>query len=158
MNPDIPKTPRDELEARLTALLVGELPADEAFALGRAIEQDAELAKLYTRLKETIGLVRETAATSAGQSAGQAEPLKLSAARREKLLERFKTVKPKEFSQQRRHRRDRTVVASFAAVAALTAMALTSLIVTRSQKASFSAPLSKTDVSSESSVASLEPE
>ena len=97
MNPDIPKTPREELEARLTALLVGELPADEAFTLGRAIEQDAELAKLYTRLKETIGLVRETAATSVGQTAAQAQTLKLSETRREKLLERFKTLEPKEF-------------------------------------------------------------
>ncbi len=69
MNPDVPTTPREELEAKLTALLLGELPADEAFALGRSIEQDAELAKLYARLKETVGLVREATAIQAEQSA-----------------------------------------------------------------------------------------
>ena len=69
MNPEIPKTPREELEAKLTALLLGELPADEAFALGRSIEQDAELAKLNARLKETVGLVREATVAAAAQSA-----------------------------------------------------------------------------------------
>ena len=69
MNPEIPRTPREEMEARLTALILGELPAEQAFALGRTIEQDAELAKLYSRLKDTIGLVRE------------AEPVRLIALR-----------------------------------------------------------------------------
>ena len=63
MNPDFPRNPRDELEASLTALILGELPADQAFTLGRAIERDAELSKLYERLKRTIELVRQTAAS-----------------------------------------------------------------------------------------------
>ena len=37
MNPDLP-IPRQELEAKLTSLLLGELPADEAFALGEELE------------------------------------------------------------------------------------------------------------------------
>src|SRR2546425_9756153 len=85
MNPDVPTTPREELEAKLTALLLGELPADEAFALGRAIEQDAELAKLYARLKATVGLVQEATVAAAAQSAPSLD-LKLSSDRREKLL------------------------------------------------------------------------
>src|SRR5437870_5215963 len=97
---DLPNR-REELEAKLTALLLGELPADEAFALGRAIEQDAELAMLYARLKETVGLVREATVADAGLSA-PAPDLKLSAQRREKLLAQFKTVEPQELSQSTR--------------------------------------------------------
>jgi anti-sigma factor RsiW len=33
MNPDFPNDPRSALEARLTALLLGELPPDQAAAL-----------------------------------------------------------------------------------------------------------------------------
>jgi len=75
MTSDFPNNPRGELEARLTALLLGELPADEAATLRQAIEQDADLAKLYARLKHTIELVRETAASPAEQSADQPAPL-----------------------------------------------------------------------------------
>jgi len=59
MNPDLPRTPREELEAKLTALLLGELPADEAFALVAPSNKTAELAKLYARLKATVGLVQK---------------------------------------------------------------------------------------------------
>jgi len=43
MNSDSPQSPREELEARLTALLLGELSGAEAATMRRAIEQDAEL-------------------------------------------------------------------------------------------------------------------
>src|SRR4051812_10113787 len=102
MNSDSPKKSREELEAQLTALILGELPAEQAFALGRAIEQDAELAKLYERLKQTIQLVRQTEASPTGQTATQPAPLKLSDERRRKLLAQFKTVQPKEFIEPRR--------------------------------------------------------
>src|SRR6266850_5649196 len=98
MNPDLPIPPRDDLEAKLTALLLGELPADEAFALGRAIEQNPELAKTLERLTQTIRLVRETEAPIPGQ-VQQSEPLRLSDKRREALLQQFKTVKPKAFTE-----------------------------------------------------------
>src|SRR2546423_1935466 len=62
MTPDVPNNPRAELEARLTALLLGELPADEAAALRERIAHDAELAKLYAQLEHTIELFRATAA------------------------------------------------------------------------------------------------
>ena len=47
MNPELPLPPREEMELRLTALLLGELSAEEAAAVRRAIEQDGELAKLF---------------------------------------------------------------------------------------------------------------
>ena len=75
MNPDFPRNPRDELEVSLTALILGELPADQAFALGRAIERDAELSKLHERLKRTIELVRQTAASPTGRIGASAAVL-----------------------------------------------------------------------------------
>ncbi len=102
MNPDIPHQTPEALEARLTALLLGELPPDEAAALRRALEQDPALAALHQRLKLTINLVRETAGHPAGQPAAPPVLLKLSQRRRETLLAHFKTVAPKEFAYSRR--------------------------------------------------------
>jgi Mg-chelatase subunit ChlD len=104
MNPEMPQMPQDELEASLTALLLGELPHEQAAALHQKLAQDAELAKLYERLKQTVNLVRETVASPAAQAAGQPAPLKLSNQRREKLLQHFKTVAPKAFAKPRRRR------------------------------------------------------
>ena len=75
MSPDMPTPPRKELEVRLTALLLGELPADEAAALRQAMEQDVELANLYQRLKQTIDSVREIAASPEEQTAAVTVPL-----------------------------------------------------------------------------------
>jgi Mg-chelatase subunit ChlD len=97
MNPDSPKPSREEIEAKLTALLLGELPAEEAQLLRWAVSQDAALAQLHDRLKTTIGFVSEVAANPAGTIPAQTAPLKLSEARREKLLAHFKTIAPREF-------------------------------------------------------------
>ena len=94
-------TPREELEARLTALLLGELSADEAAALRQAIAQDAELARLHDRLQQAIALVRETVAAPEHETAAIADAPKLSGERREKLLAAFKIVKPKELKRSR---------------------------------------------------------
>ena len=59
MNPELPRNPREEMELRLTALLLGELSADEAAAVREAIAKDPELSKLHDDLKQTIHLVRE---------------------------------------------------------------------------------------------------
>lgn len=96
MKPDSPQPSREEIEARLTALLLGELPAEEASLLRWAITQDPQLAKLHDRLKLTIGLVREVAASPVESTSAQTAPLKLSDERREKLLAHFKTIAPKE--------------------------------------------------------------
>ena len=97
MNSEMPKTPRQELEATLTALLLGELPTEKAAALRELIAKDPELAPLYERLKQTIGLVRETAVPA--EQGTQSAPLKLSTKRREQLLQHFKTIAPKEFAK-----------------------------------------------------------
>ena len=102
MNPEMPQMPHDESESSLTALLLGELPHEQAAALHQKLAQDAELAKRYERLRHTINLVRETLATPAAQTADQPTPLKLSEQRRAKLLQHFKTVAPKEFLPPRR--------------------------------------------------------
>ena len=78
MNPDSPIDPRAALESSLTALLLGELPHEQAAALHQKLAQDAELAKLYERLKHTINLVRETVASPAAATATSPAPLKLS--------------------------------------------------------------------------------
>ena len=59
MNPEFPQNERATMEAKLTALLLGELHADEIAALSKAMEADPELAALYERLKVTVELVRE---------------------------------------------------------------------------------------------------
>src|ERR1700720_2287615 len=102
MNHETPQSPREELETKLTALLLGELPDKEAAALRAIMEHDAGLAKLYEQLSRTIALLRETAVTSEQQIAAPPAPLKLSDQRREKLLQHFKTVAPKEFERPRR--------------------------------------------------------
>ncbi|HEX4263883.1 MAG TPA: von Willebrand factor type A domain-containing protein [Verrucomicrobiae bacterium] len=102
MNPDFPQNEREQLETKLTAFLLGELPPDETVALCKAMESDPELAALYERLKQTIELVRESAASPVAESVPQTAPLKMSANRREKLLAQFKTIAPKEFAKPRR--------------------------------------------------------
>jgi Mg-chelatase subunit ChlD len=98
MNPELPPNPREELEARVTALLLGELSAAEAASMRELIAKDAELGRLRDRLSLTLDLLRETAATPVGETPLQPASLKLSPARREKLLAHFKTIAPKEFA------------------------------------------------------------
>jgi Mg-chelatase subunit ChlD len=126
MNPDSPIDPRSALEANLTALLLGELPHEQAAALHQKLAQDAELAKLYERLKQTINLVRETVASPAAQTADQPTPLKLSDERRQKLLQQFKTVAPKQFARPRRRAREWLVPVGIAA--ALVVMVAATLV------------------------------
>src|SRR5258708_24593804 len=133
MNPENSKTPRQALEAQLTALLLGELPEDHAAALREVLNHDAELARLHQRLKQTIDLVREASASSAEQQVSQPAPLKLSDQRRQKLLAQFKTIKPKEFAEQRRLGRSLVTLAAVLAIAALlAAIAIPNFVKSRS--------------------------
>ncbi len=112
MNPQ----PQNNLETKLTALLLGELPSSEAFELGRAIEHDPELAKIYQRLEKTIGLVKETSSVPAPAEHPEAPAaLRLSDQRREALLQAFKTVRPKTFATTP-HARSKVRVIQVAAV------------------------------------------
>lgn len=89
MNFELPQNPREEMELRITALLLGELSVEDASAVREAIAKDAELSKLHDDLKETIQLV-QTVITSVGEPAAeQAAPLQLSEERRQKLLTSF---------------------------------------------------------------------
>ena len=101
MTPEYKPGSPEEMESRITALLLGELPEAEAAEVRAAVKRDPELARLCQRLKATIELVRQAAAP-AEPTAAQATPLKLSEARRQQLLQRFKTIAPREFAAKKK--------------------------------------------------------
>jgi Mg-chelatase subunit ChlD len=119
MNSSSPNNPREELEARLTALLLGELSSEEAAALYRKLERDSELSKIYARLKATIELVGVTTADSASETAEPPVALRLSDGRRQKLFAHFKTVAPKEFAESGVRRRSWMLMVGAAAAIVL---------------------------------------
>ncbi len=90
MNPDAPQLPPDEREARLTALVHGELPAAEAEALRAEIAADAALAALFRRLSRADSLARETVRSPEPKELSKPEPLQLAPERRAALLAKFK--------------------------------------------------------------------
>jgi Mg-chelatase subunit ChlD len=114
--------PHEELEMRLTALLLGELPDDEAVALRETIAQDAELAKLHDRLKFAIELARETSSSAPEEEMAKPEELKLAPERRARLLAAFSAPKTIKLVQQRRARR-RELLALAAMILGLLALA-----------------------------------
>jgi hypothetical protein len=91
MNPEQPS--REQIEARITALLLGELPAAEADLLRWTISRDPELQKLHDQLKLTIGFVREAMKNPAGAPIERDTPMKLRLERRQTLLAHFKTAR-----------------------------------------------------------------
>jgi len=102
MNSDSPKTPREEMEAWLTALLLGELSAGEAAAVRELMAHDPELAQLHARLQQAIVLVREAMPEMASPPAA-ADRLQLSDERRQRLLTSFKIPPLKKQDQKPRH-------------------------------------------------------
>jgi len=100
-----PENPHEELEMRITALLLGELSDDEASALRQAIAEDAELARLHDRLKFAIELARQTSVSPSEEEMAKPEELKLAPERRAKLLAVFTAPKILKLTQQRRTRR-----------------------------------------------------
>ena len=103
MTPEYKPGSPEEMEARITALLLGELPEAEAAEVRAAIKRDPELTRLCQRLKGTIELVRQASAPAA-PTAAPAAPMQLSNARRQQVLQRFKTVVPREFAASRREK------------------------------------------------------
>jgi Mg-chelatase subunit ChlD len=97
MNPDFPRNDREELEASVTAFVLGELAPEKAAQLRDAIARDPKLAALYTRLSLAAGLVRETALHPTPHETRSTAPLKLAEERRQLLLRHFKTIVPKQF-------------------------------------------------------------
>lgn len=94
MNADLPPISREELEVRLTALLLGELPPAEAAAVRALAANDSELGRLLARLEQAIQLVREGLAAPGGGSAAEQPPAKLSPEKRAQLLARFQSPPP----------------------------------------------------------------
>jgi Mg-chelatase subunit ChlD len=132
MKQQLPPNNREELEAQVTALLLGELTEEQSAAVRARLAQDKELAKWHDRLKQSLPLVRETVATSPGETAAQLAPLKLNPARREKLLAHFKTVTPKEFAGPSRRKTSWLVpLAAAAAVALLAVVSIQSFVKSR---------------------------
>src|SRR5688572_22252667 len=117
MNPESPKNPGEELELRITALLLGELTEDEASALRQTIAQDAELSRLHDRLKFAIELTRETTVAPSEEEAEKPDTLKLAPERRAKLLAAFAAPKMiKLVAARRKHRRELLALAAMLAV------------------------------------------
>jgi Mg-chelatase subunit ChlD len=142
MNFEFPTDPRKALEASLTALLLGELPDEQARFLRQTIATDPELAKTFEALKKSIELVRETEAEPAQRPAVEVPAPKLSNQRREELLQRFKEIRPAQFQKPAGRR-----VPWFLPVAAAAAlmMILASLLLGRFSKPLSFAQLKNTD-------------
>lgn len=104
MNAVPPSPPASDPEARLTALLLGELSPAEAAEVQAELARRPEWLDLFTRLARTLPLVREAVREpgpahlaplpAAEPSRPQAEAPRLSAERRQTLLTAFKTVTP----------------------------------------------------------------
>jgi len=104
MNSDYSNDPRKALEASLTALALGELPEDQKRFLRQALATDPELARTFQAIEKTIALVRETESRPEGSPLEHPIALRLSGARREQLLQSFKTVHPQRFKESARRK------------------------------------------------------
>src|SRR5262249_27099298 len=101
MNSHSPPSPPEDLETRLTALLLGELPAEEAASLRQDMAQDAELSRLHDRLAQAIGLVRQATASPNQEPLISSDAPQLSPERRATLLKAFKVIRPKQLERRR---------------------------------------------------------
>ncbi len=140
MNPDLPKTPKLDLEERLTALLLGELTEVEATALRDWVATNPEAGRAMERLQQVVTLLREAQSAKAGEA--PAETLRLSDSRRGALLQQFKTVQPAVFRQPVPQRRSQLLPISIAAaffIMVLGAIVLPALSRAKSGSMAFSA-------------------
>lgn len=92
MNPERPTDPREQLEVRITALLLGEASAFEEAELLEAIQHDPALAAYYEEMRQMVKRVEETIQL-APMVESVAQP-KLADARRDQLQELFKQAAP----------------------------------------------------------------
>lgn len=87
MNPEHSKDPREQMEVRITALLLGEASAFEEAELLEAIKADPELESYYEEMRRTVKQVEES--IQPGGRAASDEPATLSNDRRSRLNELF---------------------------------------------------------------------
>ena len=134
MNPDNPLDPREALEPSLTALLLGELPEPQARIVQQALAADPELAKRFERLKQTAALIEQTQQPQVREPC--IPPLRLSEARRQELLQTFKTIRPEPFGASVRRRSTwwASAAASIALLMLLTAAFIARLSSSKPQK------------------------
>ena len=126
MNPDLPKTPKLDLEERLTALLLGELTEVEATALRDWVATNPEAGRAMERLQQVVTLLREAQSAKAGET--PAETLRLSDSRRGALLQQFKTVQPAVFRQPVPQRRSQLLPISIAAAFFIVLLGATNIL------------------------------
>ena len=88
MNPDQPLTPREELEIKITALLMGQLTPEEAAMVEAQIAADPELATLHAGLRRAVELLR--ASRTAPEAPAPTVLMQISKERREKMLAAFR--------------------------------------------------------------------
>ncbi len=97
------KSRREELEIRLTALVLDETSPFEEAELRRQLSEDAELLKFYNDLKESIELIREISDDLGKKKSTPSTAEKLSKSRRKSLLQQFRNpaVEKKETPQKK---------------------------------------------------------
>lgn len=93
MNPDLSQLRPEELEPKVTALLLGELEAADAATLREWIARDPALRRLHDDLARTLDLVREAVAQPAEPAPTAVLP-RMDATRREALLARLRSGSP----------------------------------------------------------------
>jgi len=132
MNPESPRTPREEMETWLTALLLDELSEGEAAAVRELIKHDPELAKLHEQLARTIVLVRDA---ETDKTAGPtSESLKLSEERRQRLIASFAIPPLKPEHSENQPRMPIRLVTVLAVIAVVAASSVTFMISSQSQR------------------------
>jgi anti-sigma factor RsiW len=91
MNPERPTDPREQMEVRITALLLGEASAFEESELLEAIENDPDLETYYQEMRGTIGIVEATIQSAPNNdTVEEKEQIKLDEKRRAKLQKLLK--------------------------------------------------------------------
>jgi len=128
MNPEFPHLTPEELEVRITTLLLGELSAVEAAAVREQIAANAQLQQLHDELKKTIGLVEQTTASVGNNAAATAKAPTLSYERREKLFAAFKTHRLQQSTSRRTRRELLAIAAMVLGLVAVTAVMFRSQI------------------------------
>ena len=92
MNSDSQPVIPPEIEVRITALLLGELPEDEATALQEQLRRNPEWALFHERMRQTMDLVREATRAGEEHAVSSVAGHRLTSARRRTLLAVFKTA------------------------------------------------------------------